>query len=272
MKTYEEMTVSVLQKTEYQRAAHRRRCKIGLSAATCVLCVCAVILAIVRVGDTPTGSAGTTGRLVLLAAAADNGSHHELIQDVVTPSNFWIRVRDISTNNSALWVEILEEEYAWDDAFRSNSGLDCAMTRFMSDTTLITVIYETTFYVAMKDYEQVESMSVSTTDAGSATAYRVRYKNQTTDALGSKTTNYDADSLSDASTQVSEGVAINWMLSDATVAMIDKDPKMDLSKIKDTITVTVVFKDGSTESAVIDLSVSAEGQVYVTHRESIAAA
>lgn len=257
MKTYEEMTRSVLEKGKKCRARRKRNLLCGTSLAT-VLCLLLGIGLLWPEGSTAVPTQGVSvlrekeSRMQIFYAG--NSDPEELVGDVVTPLDLYIRVRDIrGVRTEEERLAILQEERLRNKelmaTFTGPQG-EKGTTCWGSENTIVSMVQNEFLYIAVTDYDQVLDMSVTTTEAGGATV--VPYPYERTDQNGAVV--------------VDTGIHVNWSLSDATIDRIDADPDMKLSEISDTVTVTVNFKDGTTEDVVIDLQLDDAGQIYVTHR------
>ena len=258
MKTYEEMTRSVLEKGKKCRARRKKNWMCGATvAAMLCLILSAGFLYGGKNGITPTQQtiALQKGVSRLQVFYAGNATQQEMVEDVVTPLDFLIRVRDIRR----VYTEeernaIMREENAINkEILASASGPqgEKGSTRWGSENTIVSLVQNEFIYLAVADYDQVLNMSVETTEAGCATVVPYPYEK------------IDPDG---AVIEKATGIHINWSLSDTTVNRIDADPDMKLSGICDTVTVTVGFKDGTTETVMIDITVDDAGQIYVTHK------
>lgn len=260
MKTYKEMTESVVMKAKAEQKRRSRTVGIIASAAVVVCFICTVAVALQGQMTDGTAKAGTLreSRLVLMCAAAEFEQEEALVEGVITPLKYLVRVRDIrGVVLEAERAEIDREEAAINkELLSAQSGAqgEKGSTRWGSKNTIVSLVQNEFLYIMVADYEQVLDMSVKTTDAGCATV--VPYPYERTDENG-------------AVTKVDTGIHINWSLSDATINRIDADPDMKLSEISDTVTVTVNFKDGTTETVKIELTADDEGHIHVTHKGTV---
>ncbi len=62
--------------------------------------------------------------------------------------------------------------------------------------------------------------------------------------------------------KVCKGYWLTWEISDELVSAISENPDFDLSQIKDTITFTVEFNDGTVKTASIDLYFDSDGYMH----------
>lgn len=255
MKSFEEMTQSVLNRAKEQRSAQKRRNRNIIVAAAA--CICSLTLAIV-VGikfysPTPTDQTSDTSiapnaipKITLLTAAINTDSPQELVQDIVMPFNMKLRVRDIRGLTKQEADQVRFEERTSGAASETLVPADGIVIQYGTNTAVITLIYNGKFYLILDDYAQVQDMSVTTTSAGTATLTHGHYK---------------ADDET-----VHRATLIKWMLSNATVDKITENPTMKLSEIRDTLTVTIKLKDGNTATVDLELTVDDDGKVYITQR------
>ena len=59
---------------------------------------------------------------------------------------------------------------------------------------------------------------------------------------------------------------MNWSVSDRFAHEFEKNSKYRLETIRDTITVTIYYENGATETLIFDITVNEEGQLFVTQR------
>ena len=249
MKSYEEMTRCILSRVEEEKKMEKKRRKIVGTAAICVCSVALAVLMGVRLpinipeatpeNTTAVISSQTSG-ITLLHATGNGDAQQKLIKDVVVPFSLKIRVRDVRGQDRA---KVLEEEKAYAKAAQEVSRTENCMEQYISEAAIITLVSDGHFCLIMEDYSQVQDVFITTTQTGLAT-------------FGPYTRSGEGES----------GVMVFWTLSDETIGQIEKNPALKLSEIQDTVTVTLEFKDGSTESAVIDMTVDDEGQVYAVQR------
>lgn len=248
MKTYKEMTASVLEKAKNSQTKRNRI--IALAATFLVLCTAGLTALALGTGQAP---ATPEPRLVLMCSASEYSQQEEMIEGVVTPLEFLIRVRDIrGINRYRDIIDIIAEEAAFREEIVNEevdeSKPDSRYVRWQNEDAIISLLYKGFLFLAVEDYDQVQDMSVKTTDAGQATVERYLHNEQG---------------------DTRRGISINWVLSETTVDKIQNDPAMKLSTICDTITVTVNFKDGTTETVKIELTADDEGHIYATHKGTV---
>lgn len=251
MKTYEEMASAVLTRAKAKRLQRRRRVLAAFSAAAVVCLILTAVLLLERDGK---GSTATQPRLVLLCEAAEHNEPEPLSAGMVKPLKLLIRVRDLrGITRYRDVVDILAQEAAFREAIwneEEDKNSDNQYIRWQDENVMVSLLYQGFLYLKVEDYDQIQDVSVYTTESGAATVSR--YIHNETWSGGPE-----------------KGIGINWVLSDVTVDAISKNPEMKLSDIRDTIRIKVQYKDGTEEIAVIELTVDDEGQIFVSQKGSI---
>lgn len=246
------MTSEVLNRAKAVRQQRRRRLLTGISTAA-VLCLVMSVVFLWKQGDQ--GSTGTQPRLVLMCEAAEYDEPEQLTAGMVKPLKFLIRVRDLrGITRYGDVVDILAEEADFREKIwngeEDGKKSDSQYTRWQDENVMISLIYQGFLYLKVEDYDQIQDVSVYTTESGTATVSRY---------IHNETWNGETE----------KGIGINWMLSDATVDAISQNPEMKLSSISDRIRIKVQYKDGTEEIALIELKVDDEGQIYVSMKGSV---
>ena len=249
MKSYEEMTEMVLLRARAQKAAQKRRRSKALIATACACGIALAVFAAAKINQPADGEKNRTSRISLFCVTANAAAQRQpMLKGERVPYHAVIHVRDIRGFDA--W-ELLEQrqadlEYAeympGQDQDRLPGGPDWCASSIITDETMITTIFVGSFYMEVDDYNQIKDVSTTTTEIGWTAEHLTNY--------------YDAS--------LKDGIGITWSLSGFGLDMIEKNPEMKLSELKDTITVTVEFVDGSKETAVIDITVDDDGQIYGT--------
>ena len=249
MKSYEEMTSAVLLRAGEERATQKRkRRRLAITA----VCICFAVLAVFAGahGNRSTGEGETRDPRVSVFCVSANASQQrqEMVKSEMLPYNAQICVRDIRGLNAVEQLELkIEDRLQFEstvvrDADDPQGVPEWSSSSSYSDKVMITTMFAGSFYMTVEDYNQIQEVTATTTEIGWTAQHLADY--------------YD-ESLRD-------GIGITWGLSGAGFDMIEKDPDMPLSQIKDTITVTVEFIDGSKDVVTIDISVDDDGQIYGT--------
>lgn len=67
--------------------------------------------------------------------------------------------------------------------------------------------------------------------------------------------------------EIKKGYSLNWDITTALYEELEKDMNYDLTQIQDTITVTVNYLDGTTDSAVVNLNCDKDGYIHLSNRQ-----
>lgn len=251
MKNYEEITQSVLNTAKVRRAAQKRRSRTIIASAAACACALALVLfaGIKRPAPAPADTATENPTAVIqvqprvkLLTAVNKDTKQELIQGVRTPFDFRMQVLDVRGMSEEEIAVLYDEQWAAAKALARESKLDEAISQSGGPTAIITLISQGKFFVQIDDIDQVDDLSVTTTSAGYVNKNKVNKPN------------------GDA------GIEFTWHMSTETINTIEKDPAMKLSQLSDTVTIEVTFKDGITETVIMDLIFGDSGQIYAVRR------
>ncbi|MBO5317399.1 MAG: hypothetical protein J6A74_03035 [Oscillospiraceae bacterium] len=252
MKGYEEMTRSVLQRArEEKKARDQRRIKLMLATGCACLVVLAVFTGGLLRGPSDAKAPWQPRMSVLCVTASASQQRQPMMKGEQIPIGAQLFVHDIEglSSQEVLQLGIADQEYA-KQMFEARKeeltwGPDWATTSWSSEKTIVTTIFAGSFMLALEDYQQVKNVSVTSTEMGYTSQYG--------------TDLYD--------TTQKDAVGFTWSLSQAGLKMLEENSRMPLSGIKDTVTVTVEFTDGTKEVAVVDISLDDDGRIYGTFRE-----
>lgn len=287
MKTYEEMTRSVLNKLQTRKAAQKRRnSKLFLTAA----CLCSIALAVsllgkidffedpdgdIRLEGTVTnatddnfsatsGSENEAPRLVLLCSASKGETPVTMKENIKIPYKAELRVRDISSMTEEEVKQVSQEENAYIDELFGKCSVGNGYSRYKLDNVLVTTISIGEFGIKLDD--MVARIRVSVTENGAVISFpRVE---------GCKTSAYtfkedqqllidiDGESLKECLAENGlDTLGLCWNISPWAVVKLDETPDMDLSQFSDRITITIDYTDGRVEEATILMLVDSNGQI-----------
>ncbi|MDE6386133.1 MAG: hypothetical protein K2L36_08350, partial [Eubacterium sp.] len=65
--------------------------------------------------------------------------------------------------------------------------------------------------------------------------------------------------------EINKGYEFSWDISNALYRELEKDINFDLTKITDTITFTVNYLDGTTESTIVNISFDSDGYMHLSN-------
>ena len=249
MKNYEEMTASVLARGKKERQKQRKRRGIVLTAIAGLCCVC---LSVIGIHWRQTPAAPTSEQSMqrqprigfVVRCSAAEAKPAELIKDVVVPCEMLLRVRDVTgmDETERKYVQLEEKQFAketfenWDER-NANSFI-----QWGSETAVISLAYVGELELVIDNYNEVETKSVTATEMGLTSLGYVD--------------SYEGD----------DKISIFLGLSGKAIQMIEEDPGIALSTFSHTLTVTVKFKDGTTETAMIDIIIDDDGYMYAQQK------
>lgn len=249
MKSNEEMVRSVLERVKKARA---RQARIRTTVVSVAACFCLVTLTVLGAAELWLPAQETTeatkqnckSRLSVFSVNA--AEYRILIEDVDFPQGI-IRVRDVSENTELEKVFIRREMLAEGKAFGEGSWIRHG-TRGETEDTIVVLTFAERLMVVPEDIEQVADYSATATNQ--------------------QITNCSINPNRDPDTgEIYRGIEIQWYPSAEFFDKLLENPKeTKLSELKDTITVTVKFTDGSTESVVVDVNADDDGNIYMTKR------
>ena len=206
-------------------------------------------------------------RITFLHATGDGSQQTELVENVRFPYRTKIRLRNISGVSDQDFLKIAEEEEAYLQQIFSQypeTALNC-WARYRGEDVLITTLSAGSFCLRLEDPMQVEAVEISVTDMGHLMLTQ-RIDGRTHRADQKAVIHLDAECIQKA-VELSEGnLSMFWHISSHAASMIKEDPDMELSSIQDTITVSVTYRDGTTETCTIDMLVQDDGEVYAVYQ------
>jgi hypothetical protein len=291
MKDYKEMTESVLQQAN-ARAAQRtrqRRMATGLIAVT--LCF-AILIAVVGFGvgrnpagttqptismENPTTAPTTqpevteptqqelplyTGQVYFLSGEEDTGILTPMQANMTFATETLFRFRSYKGMTDAEKYQASLEELAFLSDFRdkyqgNEDGLHIGMSR--SEEYFAMTLSGGNSSLVMPDASIIESSELETNGVFHVDKCILRYKKTVTFEEGENTV------------VIPEGcyrIHLHIRMSDESFKMIRENPDLKYSTLKDTITVTVRYKDGTKAVAKIDVTMNDEGYFFLSMRNS----
>ena len=286
MKSYEEMTRSVLDKAQICKAAQKRRNSGVVIVAACVCCAVLTVTLAVQKDRQPgadikleasttvsqnepsevVGVDAVSPRLVLLCAPSRNDTPRVMEEKIKIPYNGELRVSDISGMTEEEKRQLGKEEAAYIENLWGDFANESGFGRYMLDNVMVTTISVGEFGIRLDAMDMVSRIRVSVTENGSIISYpRVE---------GCKTSAYtfeddqqliidiDGESLKESLAQNGrDTLGLFWNISPWSVTKLDKDPDMDLSQFSDRITITIDYTDGRVEETTVLMLVDSNGQI-----------
>ena len=248
MKSYEEMTASVLTRGKKERQVQRKRRSIALAAIMGLCCLCLSVIGIqwlkTSAGQTPEQTLHRQPRVgFAIRCSAAEAKPAELIKDVIIPCEMMLRVRDVTGMDETERKNVCsQEQAAANEVFSDRERTATSLMQWSSETAVITLFWIGELELMIDNDNEVESTSVVATEMGlSNLDYVDAHKGD-------------------------ERLSIFLGFSDAAIEMIENDPGIALSTLNYSLTVKVRFKDGTTETAVIDIIIDDNGYMYAQQK------
>ena len=291
MKTYEEMAQSVIRRAKAHKAA-RNRWIIGSVAAVLALCLCVGIMLLDGPADEttlqtmPTTEPGKLQTPVETTAAVpesakvtflyDDGDEiNEMKKNIETPCRMEIRVKDIRglSRDEVDAVCEAEKQYAQALVDAHSEGKGYLYMQSPRINTVITSITAGAFIIGMDDPTQIESIYATVQGAVQLQHIPFAHPGFLEDPTLPWPTEYllDHDSIQKQYWAPNGGVSISFHVSNDAEMKLDQGT-VTIGELRDTITFTVTYCDGTVENHVIDMIFNESGQVYALYRGATAAA
>lgn len=296
MKTYEEMAQSVLRRAKAHRTA-RNRWIAGSVAAVLALCVCVGVTVmnrpdedvtvqtppatetpsqtVIPVGPAqdsalqtlpvPSGEAAGEARVTFLYS--DGSPLTGMEPDVDSPCRMEIRVKDITGLSQEEVDALCEAEKQYADALiaANPQAKGYHWTQTPRTNKVVTCISAGHFIIGMTDPEQIES--IYATVQGAVQLNFIDFATDWDDPSLPMPKEYfmSHEQIMDQYYYPHRGVQINWDLSNETIQALDQG-SVALGELRDTITFTVTYVDGTVENHAIDMIFNESGEVYALYR------
>lgn len=291
MKSYREMTESVLEKAGTEIKKRERRRKNGMLIIASGLCF-ALLLTVLGMGmeqptpmlpgEQPGLSADVTGvpqstlpgeqpglsvdvtdapqqtqqakvKITYLSSTKGQTVQKPMSANISLPLSAMVRVRDIRGLSREEVAKVREEEKAFADDVLSFGNAYVTMGDYQN--AIISYTSRGTITMEFDDTTTILGMDFETTGVGSV-------------VLCSTNSRPNPDGVPEGFYWPSvRELDMDWNLSQKTYDAIEKDPTFPLETIRDTLTATFHYADATTETYIFDFTVDAEGQVFVTQRE-----
>ena len=290
MKSYKEMTESVLNKAHMQRMRTKRRIRnLTLAGAgLCCIILTAALFSPVKMPSAPSSdmpvkpdtepvTEGTSvmnppetisSGFVLLCADSENGKAKILEQSIMIPYNAEIRVLKTEGLTDAEKRQVYEKENAYVSKLWGDLADESGFGRYKLDRVMVTTISVGTLGIKVANWDTVARIRASVTENGALLSFP-RVDGCHTSAYTFKEgeqllMDIDGEDLKQCLAESERDfLGLFWHISPWAVTKLDKDPDMNLSQFSDQITIKIDFIDGSTEEATIHMLVDENGKISV---------
>ena len=273
MKTYHEMTESVLEKAGTEILKKQRRCRNGVCIAASGLCL-ALLLTVLGMGleqppeisptlpvDQPGLSVDATDapqpteqqakvKITYLSNIVGQTTQETVSPNVSMPLNGMIRIRDTRGLTEEEVDEARQEENAIANEFCL--GGRGSVIRWGYTGAITTIVSNGGITLDFSDCSAVENLEVETTEVGSV--------NRGASLSGPNPVKGEIywPSVREA--------YFDWSISSEFAFALHKDPTIPLESIRDTITIKIDYANGTKETLIFDITVNEEGYIFVTQR------
>ena len=270
MKSYREMTESVLEKadTEIKKKEHRRRNVVFITASS--LCF-ALLLTVLGMGmghseivptqpgeqpglsgdvtDAPDPTQHAKVKITYLTDVENQTTQESVSPDVSMPLGAMIRIRDIRGLTEEEVDNARQEEMSIAKEFGITGKSSYAKWEYPGHIT--TIVSNGGITLDFSDCATVENVAVETTEVGLVTKSAHLYGPNQEDTI------YWPN--------VREANFV-WSISGEFAFELDENPTIPLESIRDVITIKIDYTDGTAETLVFDITVNEEGYIFVTQR------
>ncbi|MBQ2785074.1 MAG: hypothetical protein IJF02_01015 [Oscillospiraceae bacterium] len=272
MKTYREMTESVLEKAGAEIVKKERRRRNGVFIAASGLCF-ALLVTVLGMGieqsptvvttlpgeqpglsadatDTPQPTQQAKVKITCLTNIEGQTTQKNVSPDVSIPLNGMIRIRDTRALTKEEHEKVYAEEMAIADEF--SLGGKGSVIRWGYPGAITTIISNGGITLDFSDCSTVKNVDIETTGVGSV-------------SKGARLFGPNPEKGTIYWPNVRKA-DFRWSISSELAFELHKDPTIPLESIRDTITIKIDYTNGTTETLIFDITVNEEGNIFVTQR------
>ena len=288
MKTYEEMSNSVMEKVRVRKAEKKQRTQV---AVLCTAGVCCLLLTVAAAGRNlklgepaiqvynPTNSSATgptEGTFVkpvtpdtapsikLLCATSDSETIKVLKENVKVPYKAELRVRDISGMTEDEKKQIIQEENAYVRQVLGENPKESEYSRHTRDNVIVTMISAGELSILFDDIETVDRAQISVTENGYIFYPRISGIKYTQWDRNGLTVEVDGNSLRKGLAMLEkDSFVMHWSIAPTVADRLNDDPDMEMASIRDQITITVTYTDGRVETKTVVMQACDDGQMTI---------
>ena len=289
MKTYEEMTCSVLQRATAGIAERNRRRKTILTVTATGLCLALVLAAVGVFWNAPADvndptqptismenpttaptqpetteplAPPTEPKVYYLSNKVSQVSQQYLLEGVSIPVGGQIRVRRFNGLSEEERKQAIREEQAIYDAYQAENYSEYLGGSGSVDTSsniMITCMLNGSICLEFADRDHVAGVDLENVWGNGLAGGYMCYTETTTYGEGENQVTFPAGSMR---------YMVFWSIPDAVKQKLTVNPNMRFSEISDSITITVNYSNGARQTLIVDVTVDDNGQIYMTQRGS----
>lgn len=287
MKTYEEMSNSVLEKVRIRKAVQKRRTRIVMGTVG----ICCLLLLVTAMGrnttpqepaiqmhnptnvlqtdptkqtDVQTEKPNIAPSVKVLCATSDGVNFKALNENVKVPCKAELRVRDVTGMSEEERQQVLEAENAYVRETVGEIAEEGGYSRYCLDNVIVTMVSAGEFSIAFDDIEAVSRIEISATENGYIFYPRIsgiKYKSWDENGL---TVEVDGDKLRKGLAMLdTDTFAMTWSIGRSVADRFNEDPDMEMAQIRDHITIKVAYTDGRVETKTVVMQACDNGQMTI---------
>lgn len=201
-----------------------------------------------------------TGNVYFLTATAESAELTPVQANMILPWDHMFYVRNLKGATEEERLEAIEEEHLAQIAFREKYGAVVGEGRYSTYYSENAVIR---YYIAgrasliLLNNGQIESVDRETTGILDVGGRYSMLQEDYTVGKGEYAVTIPGGS---------RRIYLDCNMTEETRKIFEENPETPLSTIRDTVTVTINYKNGTREIVMIDITVDDNGQVYMTQR------
>ena len=201
-----------------------------------------------------------TGNVYFLTATAESAELTPVQANMILPWDHMFYVRNLKGATEEKRLEAIEEEHLAQIAFREKYGAVVGEGRYSTYYSENAVIR---YYIAgrasliLLNNGQIESVDRETTGVLDVGGRYSMLQEDYTVGKGEYAVTIPGGS---------RRIYLDCNMTEETRKIFEENPETPLSTIRDTVTVTINYKNGTREIVMIDITVDDNGQVYMTQR------
>ena len=209
-----------------------------------------------------------TGNVYFLSSTKEGNELTPMQANMTLPVNCMFRVRSLKGMTKSEIEKAIEEEYAFKAEFKKKYGNSDGgrygmrvLSKFdieQSYQAVIQFLSGGKASLILLNATQIESFDLETTGVlNTGGGGYGTYNQDVTIGEGENTVTIPKGCLR---------IYLFPSMTDETIKIFQENPDTPLSTLRDTITVTINYKNGTKEIVIIDVTVDDDGQIYMTQR------
>lgn len=201
-----------------------------------------------------------TGNVYFLTATEEGAELTPMQANMTMPVDHMFRVRSLKGLSQAAKSKAIDEERRFYREYRekyTEIAGEGWYERSEQGEVIIQYLSGGFASVVLLNNSEIESIEKETTGVLRAGKSFSKYKKEATVGKGNYEVTIPAGSLR---------LYLTCSMTGETAKIFQENPDTPLSTIRDTVTITINYKNGTKEIVVIDITVDDDGQIYMTQR------